>query len=118
MALVSVDIILVLTCIALIIVYTLKQTKRSSSIVGLIKIPYEIPIIGNSYRLIGRNMFDQALKIFAENDTPFIIKTGPYKNVVIDKPEHIQKLNAVVKSDYYSVMPFNDGIFTIKGKLL
>lgn len=66
--------------------------------------------------MLARDFFKQMLTIIDNNETPFRFKTGPYENVCIDKAEHIQKLNAVVKSDFYSVVPFNDGIFSSKVK--
>lgn len=47
--------------------------------------------------------------------TPLRLKMFDYQVVIIDEPKDIQKLIWSGKSSLYDPMPYNNGLFSIKG---
>lgn len=94
----------------LIISFKLKPNKRP------INAPELIPFLGNIHLIISTQIYHKVWSVFLKYSSPLRIKCLTYESVFIDSPEDIRKILAANKSDIYEVVPYNNGLFSIKGK--
>lgn len=89
--------------------------QKSREVTQQIKSPELYPIVGNVHLVLGRELIEKVSSTLRKYSTPLRIKCGNLEVTIVDNPKDIEKLMTAVKSELYEVIPFNNGLFSIKG---
>lgn len=92
-----------------------KQFKRPKNVIVA---PSEIPILGNIHLVACTTTSQGFHKVWnlVDQQSPVRVSYGPYDIFFVDSPEDIRKMVSTIKGNAYEYVPFNDGLFTIKGR--
>lgn len=90
--------------------FKLKSNKRP------INAPEIIPFLGNIHLITSKQIYNKVSSMCLKYSTPIRIKCLTYETVFIDSPDDIRKIETASKSILYEVVPYNNGLFSMKGE--